>query len=124
MLYHAGWRCKRPCLAPDRSRRLIWPGGPKHDLVGRRDTRNKAVARAAGPVHVLGMFTVSDAQAAAIRTVFAEKGELSAALELRRLFPGITDNIKARQHARTIVGWTPRPMPPCTVTRLHPRGPT
>ena len=67
------------------------------------------------------MFTVSDAEAAAIRTAFEEGGELSAALELRRLFPGVSDNVKARAFARTIAGWTPRPVPPCTVTRLRPR---
>ena len=67
------------------------------------------------------MFTVSDAEAAAIRVAFKEKGELSAVVELRRLFPGITDNVKARAFARTIAGWTPRPTMPCTVTQLHPR---
>jgi hypothetical protein len=61
------------------------------------------------------MFTVSDAEAAAIRRAFEERGELSAALELRRLFPGISDNAKARVFARTIAGWTPRPVPACTV---------
>ena len=67
------------------------------------------------------MFTLSDAEAAAIRTAFNQQGELSAAVELRRLFPGITDNVKARACARTIAGWTPRPVPPCTVTQLRPR---
>ena len=67
------------------------------------------------------MFTVSDAEAAVIRAAFEERGELSATLGLRRLFPGITDNVKARAYARTIAGWTPRPVPPCTVTQLHPR---
>ena len=33
---------------------------------------------------------------AAIRTAFEESGELSAALELGRLFPGISDNVRAR----------------------------
>jgi len=42
------------------------------------------------------MFTVSEADAAAIRTVYEQDGELSAAIELRRRFPGITDNEKAR----------------------------
>ena len=69
------------------------------------------------------MFTVSDAEAAAIQTAFKEGGgELSAALELRRLFPGVSDNVKARAFARTIAGWTPRPVPAAPVTRLHPRG--
>jgi hypothetical protein len=67
------------------------------------------------------MFVVTEADAAAIRTVFDEEGELSAAIELRRRFPGITDNAKARDCARTISGWEPLPAPPSTVTRLHPR---
>jgi len=52
------------------------------------------------------MFVVSDA--AAIRAVYEQSGELSAALELRR-FPGITDNRHARECARTIAGWRPLP---------------
>ncbi len=55
------------------------------------------------------MFVVSDAEAAAIRTTFKQGGELSAPAELRRLFPGITDNAKARECARTITGWQPLP---------------
>src|SRR5689334_25294947 len=58
-----------------------------------------------------GMFCVSEAEAAAIRAAYEQGGELSAAIELRRLFPGITDNAKARECARTIAGWTPRPAP-------------
>jgi hypothetical protein len=34
------------------------------------------------------MFTVSEAEAAAIRAAFEQGGEFSAAVELRRLFPG------------------------------------
>jgi hypothetical protein len=67
------------------------------------------------------MFVVTDADAAAIRAVFEQDGELSAALELRRRFPGIIDNAKARQHVRTIAGWQPRPVPAATVTRLRPK---
>jgi hypothetical protein len=55
------------------------------------------------------MFVVSEAEAAAIRTAFDRGGELSAAVELRRLFPGITDNAAARQCARTIAAWKPVP---------------
>jgi hypothetical protein len=36
------------------------------------------------------MFVVNEAEAAAIRAIFHEKGEFSAAVELRRLFPGIS----------------------------------
>jgi hypothetical protein len=37
------------------------------------------------------MFVISEAEAAAIRAVFHQQGEFEAAMELRRLFPGITD---------------------------------
>jgi hypothetical protein len=53
------------------------------------------------------VFVVSEAEAAAIRTAFDRDGELSAAVELRRLFPGITDIMQARECARTIAGWKP-----------------
>jgi hypothetical protein len=66
------------------------------------------------------MFVVSETDAAAIRTVFEQEGELSAAIEVRRLFPGVTDNAQARAHARTIAGWKTRPGPVSPVTRLHP----
>jgi hypothetical protein len=64
------------------------------------------------------MFIVTEADAAAIRAVFDQEGELSAAIELRRRFPGITDNAKARVCARSIAGWTPLPVQPRRVTRL------
>jgi len=54
---------------------------------------------------------------------FNQEGELSAAIELRRRFPGITDNAKARVHARTIAGWKPLPTPVPPVTRLRPGKP-
>jgi hypothetical protein len=53
------------------------------------------------------MFVVTDADAAAIRAAFQQHGELAAAIELRRRFPGITDNTQARECARTIAGWKP-----------------
>jgi hypothetical protein len=71
--------------------------------------------------HAIGMFIVTEADAAAIRAVFDQEGELSAAIELRRRFPGITDNAKARAHARSIAGWMPLPVQPRPVTRLRPR---
>jgi hypothetical protein len=66
------------------------------------------------------MFVVTEADAAAIRDIFEREGELSAAIEVRRRFPGIIDNAKAREHARTIAGWTPLPEPVTRVTQLHP----
>jgi hypothetical protein len=53
------------------------------------------------------MFVVTEAEAAAIRAVYEQHGEFSAAMELRRQFPGITDNTQARECARTIAGWKP-----------------
>ena len=73
-----------------------------------------------GRRHAVGMFSVTEADAAAIRAVFEQEGELSAAIELRRRFPGITDNAKARDCVRTIVGWTPLPAQPRQVARLRP----
>jgi hypothetical protein len=61
--------------------------------------------------HPPRMVVVSEAEAAAIRTAFERGGELSAAVELRRLFPGITNTTQARECARTIAGWKPLPAP-------------
>jgi hypothetical protein len=58
------------------------------------------------------MFVVTEAEAAAIRATFEQRGELAAAVELRRLFPGITDITQARECARTIAGWKPLPATP------------
>jgi hypothetical protein len=73
-------------------------------------------------VTFFGMFLITEADADAIRAIFSQEGELSAAIELRRRFPGITDNAKARAHVRTIAGWKSLPSPPCSVIRLRPRG--
>ena len=72
------------------------------------------------PVHGGCMFSVTETEAAAIRRVFEEEGELSAMIELRRHFPGITDNAKARECARTIAGWKPALAVSRPVTRLQP----
>jgi hypothetical protein len=61
------------------------------------------------------MFVVSEAEAAAIRAAFDHGGELAAAVELRRLFPGVTDNAEARECARTIAAWKLLPIPRCPV---------
>lgn len=71
--------------------------------------------------HASDMFMVDEADAAAIRAAFDKDGEFSAAVELRRRFPGVTDNAKARLCARTIAGWTPTHDLPPTVTRLRPK---
>jgi hypothetical protein len=56
-----------------------------------------------------GMFIVDEEAAAAIRRAWTEGGELSAVVELRRRFLGITDAADARSCVRAIVGWTQRP---------------
>jgi hypothetical protein len=66
------------------------------------------------------MFVVTEADAAAIRAAFDRGGELSAAVELRRLFPGITSTTQARECARTIAGWKPLPVPLRRVRLLSP----
>ena len=66
------------------------------------------------------MFVVTEADAAAIRAAFDRGGELSAAVELRRLFPGITSTTQARECARTIAGWKPQPVPLRRVRLLRP----
>jgi len=61
--------------------------------------------------HAPPMFVVTEADAARIRAAFERGGEFSAAVELRRLFPGIGDNAEARRCARTIAGWKPLAVP-------------
>ena len=58
------------------------------------------------------MFVVSEAEAAAIRAIYQQRGEFAAAVELRQRFPGITDNAQARECARTIAGWKSLPLRP------------
>ena len=48
------------------------------------------------------MLAIAEAEASAILTAFQQNGELSAVVELRRLFPGVTDNAQARECVRTI----------------------
>ena len=67
------------------------------------------------------MFAITEAEAAAIRAVYQQRGEFAAAVELRRLFPGITDNAQARECARTIAGWKPLPLPPVKWMPKAPR---
>ena len=57
------------------------------------------------------MMVVTEPEAAAIRAVYEQSGELSAAVELRRLFPAVTDTAQARACARTIAGSKPLPVP-------------
>jgi hypothetical protein len=67
------------------------------------------------------MFVVTEAEAAAIRAAFERGGEFSAAVKLRRLFPGVTDNAAARECARAIAGWQQLPLRPVRrARRLQP----
>ena len=70
----------------------------------------RALVGRIAPPHAPAMFAITEAEAAAIRAVFQQRGEFAAAVELRRLFPGITDNTQARECARTIAGWKPLPL--------------
>jgi hypothetical protein len=63
------------------------------------------------------MFVVTEAEAAAIRAAFDRGGEFAAAVELRRLFPGVTDNAEARECARTIAAWRSLQLPLVTASR-------
>jgi hypothetical protein len=65
------------------------------------------------------MFDVTETDAAAIQAVLNEDGELSAAIELRRRFPGITENARARECVRIIARWMPLKTAPCAVTPLR-----
>jgi hypothetical protein len=68
----------------------------------REGSASALASRGGAHRHVFGMFVITEADAAAIRAVFNQEGELSAAIELRRRFPGVTDNAKARACARSI----------------------
>jgi len=56
------------------------------------------------------MSVVTEAKAAVLHAVYEQRSEFAAAVELRRRFPGITDNAQARECAPTIAGWKPRPL--------------
>jgi hypothetical protein len=89
-----------------------------------RHDHHDAVAGHNASAHAPAMFVVTEAEAAAIRAVYEQRGELSAAVELRRRIPGTADNAQARECARTIAGWKPllsvKRMP--KVPRLRPSG--
>jgi hypothetical protein len=81
------------------------------------------LARIAADSHVGEMFCVDKPTAAAIRKAYFEDGEFSAAIELRRHFPGIVDNENARLCVRSIASWTPllpQPSKPARPRRSRP----
>ena len=51
------------------------------------------------------MFSISDKDIAAIVAASERGGELSAKIEVRRLFPGIPENAEALWVALNIAGW-------------------
>jgi hypothetical protein len=65
------------------------------------------------------MFVVGESAAEAIRRAFDKGGELSAVVELRRHFPGITDNANARLCVRAIAGWKPLSPLPSKKARIY-----
>jgi hypothetical protein len=75
--------------------------------VRRRRTSDRRLAGLALYPHAPVMFIVNGAETAAIRAIFHERGEFAAAVELRRLLPGITDTAQARECARTTADWKP-----------------
>ncbi len=52
------------------------------------------------------MVSLSEDEITSVRKAFDTGGEFAASVELRRLFPGITDLQKARQCVRTIISWS------------------
>ena len=68
------------------------------------------------------MFVVTEADATTIPATIEQDGELWAAIEVRRRFPGIVDNEKARQCARSIAVWTPRLISAATGPRSRTTG--
>ena len=67
------------------------------------------------------MYVVTEADAAAIREAYETGGELSAAVELRRRFPGIIENATAREQARRIAAWDAAPDRPLPHQRSRKR---
>ena len=75
-----------------------------------RSRRERLVSAWSGSKR-LGMFVVDNATAEVIRRTWQEQGELAALVELRRHFPLIADNARARPCLQAIVGWTLRAAP-------------
>ena len=71
--------------------------------------------------HMSSVFIITEEDAAAIRAAFDQDGELSAATELRRRFPGIADNAHARACVRRIAGWSAPPASSRPAARIRPK---
>ena len=83
-------------------------------------SRRSLEQRPCPPPAASAKLAVTADDTAAIQAAFSEGGELSAAVELRRRFPGITDNARARECARIIAGWTPPPVAPPKGAKVVP----
>ena len=103
-------------------RPLAGPFGGSSATARATHPRYGALVALGGHTHPASMFVVTEAEAAAIRAVYEQRGEFSAAVELRRLFPAVTDTAQARACARTIAGWKPLPAPPRLATQAERRG--
>jgi hypothetical protein len=60
-------------------------------------------------IHASSMFALDDATVMIVRHAFDEHGELAAAVELRRHFPGIGDLAWVREVVSIILRWQPIP---------------
>jgi hypothetical protein len=72
---------------------------------GRRDHLRATLAAPDPRRDRRGMFSISDADVAAIVDASERGGGLSAKIEVRRLFPGIPENAEALWAAMNIAGW-------------------
>ncbi len=66
------------------------------------------------------MFAVDEATARAIRQAYQDGGELSGVVELRRHFPLITDNARARLCLQMIMSWAPPTPAPEPAPQIRP----
>ena len=90
------------------------------------------IAAVAGRAALLDPQTITRAVAAKVASVFEQHGEFAAAVELRRLFPGVLDNTEARECARAIAAGSPapflrrpaRPLPANGDSQIRARYPT
>ena len=113
---------RRPTKDPQKARKRIAKDSAESfwERFGRGADQGTRFASASKPplverslrTHAQAMFVVTEEEATAIRAAFDQGGEFAAAVELRRHFPGITDNAHARACARTIAGWKPLELPP------------
>ena len=69
------------------------------------------------------MFVVSEDVVAAVRQAWERGGELAAAVELRRHFPGIADNAAARRCVQAMLQWKPLPPLPAKKRQRRARPP-